>query len=382
MTKSALFRSFWMAGFESACHINRSGTRLDLICATQHDRHVDEDYAALLPWNIRAVREGMRWHLIDRGGTYDFSSLHPMLAAAERHGIDVLWNLCHYGWPDDVELMAPAFADRFARYCAAAARCVAEHTDRVPFYCPINELSFFAWAAGEVGYIHPFGRDDGHTVKRQLVRAAIAGIEAIWAVDPRARMIQVDPIIHVVPPRDRPDLAAAAADQRERQFHAWSMLSGALEPELGGHPKYLDIIGVNYYHANQWEHPDVRLRWEDTPRDPRWVPFSELLAEVYQRYGRPMFIAETSHFGSGRARWIAEITDEVIAARAAGVPVEGICLYPIIDRPDWDMTEAWHNSGLWDVRKVREGDGVRLERVLVEEYAEELRRCQSLVGAV
>jgi hypothetical protein len=49
-------------------------------------------------------------------------------------------------------------------------------------------------------------------------------------------MIQVDPIIHVVPPRDRPDLAAAAADQRERQFHAWSMLSGALEPELGGHP--------------------------------------------------------------------------------------------------------------------------------------------------
>src|SRR5215212_6223435 len=155
MTKSALFRSFWMAGFESACHINRSGTRLDLICATQHDCHVDEDYAALLPWNIRAVREAMRWHLIDRGGTYDFSSVEPMLAAAERHGIDVLWNLCHYGWPDDVELMAPAFVDRFTRYCAAAARCVAEHTDRVPFYCPINELSFFAWAAGEVGYIHP-----------------------------------------------------------------------------------------------------------------------------------------------------------------------------------------------------------------------------------
>jgi len=33
-----LFRSYWQAGFESACHINRAGARLDLLAATQHDR--------------------------------------------------------------------------------------------------------------------------------------------------------------------------------------------------------------------------------------------------------------------------------------------------------------------------------------------------------
>jgi beta-glucosidase/6-phospho-beta-glucosidase/beta-galactosidase len=380
MSGSGLFQSFWMAGFESACHINAAGTRLDLICTTQHDRQVDADYAALLPWNIRTVREGMRWHLIDRGGRYDFASAQPMLEAAERHGIEILWTLCHYGWPDDLELMSAAFVERFAGYCAAAARNVRERTDRVPFYCPINEISFFAWAAGEVAYIYPGYTGRGHEVKQQLVRAAIAGIEAIRVVEPGARILQIDPLIHVVPPADRPDLAGAAAAQRVQQFDALDMLAGIIDPQLGGDPCYLDILGVNYYHANQWEHPDMRLRWEDTPRDPRWVPLHRLLAEVHQRYSRPIFLAETSHFGSGRARWIAEVTDEVIQARLAGVPVEGICLYPIIDRPDWDDLDHWHKSGLWDLRPVRNGgEGVRLERVLSQDYAAEVRRCQARV---
>lgn len=43
--QNRIFSSFWMAGFESACHINGKGIRLDMIHATQHDRFVDEDYA-------------------------------------------------------------------------------------------------------------------------------------------------------------------------------------------------------------------------------------------------------------------------------------------------------------------------------------------------
>ena len=26
----------------------------------------------------------------------------------------------------------------------------------------------------------------------------------------------------------------------------------------------------------------------------------------------------------------------------------GVCIYPIIDRTDWDFTDTWHRSGLWD----------------------------------
>ncbi len=359
-----------MGGFESSCQINGGGIRLDLVAATQHDQLIDEDYGRLQEMGIATAREGMRWHLIDRGRRLDFSSVLPMVEAAERHGIQLLWNLCHYGWPGDVNLYTPGFVERFARYCGAAARFISDHTEAVPSYVPINEISFFAWAAGEVGYIYPHGHGRGHEVKKQLVRATIAGMEAIWEVDPRARMVQVDPLIHVVPPRGRPDLARAAADQRARQFEAWDMLAGGLDPALGGHPRYLDIIGVNFYHANQWEYPDQRLRWEDTPRDRRWVPLRYLLSEVYDRYDRPMILSETSHFGTGRGRWIREVADEVQHARAMGVPMEGICIYPIIDRPDWDDQDHWHHSGLWDLRRDAAN---RLQRVLCQEYAGELR---------
>ena len=374
---SRIFRSFWIAGFESACHVNRHGVRLDLVAATQHDLEIEADYRRVAELGFLTVREGMRWHLIDRGGHHDFGSVIPMLRAAQRAGIQVIWTLFHYGWPEDLELLSPEFVSRFARFCSAAARVVAAETAEPPLYIPVNEISYVAWAADEAGYIYPDGRGRGAAVKQQLVRAAIAAMGAIRDVDPRARFLHVDPVIHVVPPREQPELAGASAEHRAAQFHAWDMIGGRTCPELGGRPEYLDIIGANFYHANQFEYPDRRLRWEDAPRDPRWLPLRRLLGEVHRRYNRPMLIAETSHFGSGRGRWIREVADEVRAARAEGVPVEGLCVYPVIDRPDWDDPDHWHNSGLWDLRR-REDD--RLERVACEEYVEELRRARAALA--
>jgi beta-glucosidase/6-phospho-beta-glucosidase/beta-galactosidase len=369
----SLFDSFFIAGFESACHINRAGIRLNMLALTQHDIDVLDDYALLRDFNIRTVRDGTCWPLIERVGTFDFSSFLPMLDAAKQFEMQVIWNCFHYGYPDDLDIFSPTFINRFERYCRALAKFIHENTDRVPFYTPINEISFLAWAAGDVGYIHPVGVGRGNELKRQLIRAAIAGIEAIWSVDPRARIVQVEPVIHVVTPRDRPDLVEKTAAQRAGQFEAWDMMLGLREPELGGNPKYLDIMGLNYYHANQWEHPDIRLRWEDDPRDDRWLPLHQLIVEIYQRYQRPTFIGETSHFGSGRGKWLKETFEEVKLAMIHGVPMEGITIYPIIDRPDWDDLDHWHNSGLWDLIPDESGT---LHRVLNEEYAEVLRQLQ------
>jgi beta-glucosidase/6-phospho-beta-glucosidase/beta-galactosidase len=370
-----LFNSFWLAGFEASCHYTLAGERLDMLAAVQHDRRVVHDYALLRSMNIRSARDGVRWHLIERAGRYDFSSLAPMAEAARRQDIQVIWDLCHYGWPDDLDPYTPAFVDRFARFCKAVARFLADYTDAVPFYTPVNEISFLSWAVGKM--MHPNLKIDRHELKRNLVRATLAACDAIWEVDPRARITHVDPLVNVIPPRGRLDLTAAAHAQHMSQFEAWDMIAGRNAPELGGHPRYLDIIGINYYHSNQWEHPEGRLRWEDTPLDERWVPFYQLLNNMYQRYERPLYIAETSHFGAGRARWIKEIAEEVYQARAIGVPVEGICIYPILDRPDWEDPNHWHNSGLWDL--LPDGQGC-LQRVLNQEYAAQLNLSQRLLA--
>lgn len=350
-----------------------------MIAAVQHDDRAGEDYALLRTMGIRTARDAVRWHLIDRAGQYDFRSLAPMAEAAEHNGIQVIWNLCHYGWPNDIDIFTPAFVDRFARFSGAIARFFADRSDAVPFYTPVNEISFFAWAASRT-LMYPFAHRRDAELKCQLVRAAIAACEAIWDVDRRARIVYPEPTIRCVPPLGRPEFAKEAERQHLSQFEAWDMIAGRAYPELGGHPRYLDILGSNYYCSNQWEHPGgVRLRWDSTPRDERWWPLNRLLADIYNRYERPLFVAETGHYGIGRAQWLRDITAEVYQALLEGIPVKGVCLYPILDRHDWENPNHWHNSGLWDLWPDEKG---RFERVLNRDYAEQLASSRKLSAAI
>ncbi|RPH56927.1 beta-glucosidase, partial [bacterium] len=91
-------KSFWIAGFECSCHCRPDGRRLDLIAATGHDRFAAADYARARDVGMATVRDGIRWHLVERSpGRYDFSSLLPKVRAAREAGVQVLWDLCHYG---------------------------------------------------------------------------------------------------------------------------------------------------------------------------------------------------------------------------------------------------------------------------------------------
>ncbi len=149
-----LFDSFWMGGFESACQINTRGARLDMLAATQHDRFVREDYARVRSIGMRTVRDGVRWPCVEtRPGEYDWSTFLPMLHAARDAGVQVLWNLLHYGWPPDIDVMSDEFVQRFVRYCRAAAQLVKDETEQAPVYVPVNGISFHSWAVGHRGII-------------------------------------------------------------------------------------------------------------------------------------------------------------------------------------------------------------------------------------
>lgn len=342
-----------------------------MTAALQHDVYAAEDYRRLREIGIAVARDGIRWHLVDRGGELHWGSWLPMLEAAKREGVQVIWDLCHYGWPDDLDFFSAEFVERFAKFAREAARIQLEQTGEPGFFAPVNEISFFAWAATrELMFPYAYGR--GWEVKRQMVRAALAAIDAVRSADAGARFVFPEPLIHNVPPRWRPWNTEPARNQRESQFEAWDMIAGLRDADLGGRADCLDILGINFYAANQWEVPGGRkLHWDNGSNDPRWVPLHRLLEEVRDRYGRPMIIAETSHYGIGRADWLREIAREARAALDRGVPLEGVCLYPILDRFDWEDCTHWHNSGLWDMQ--RNGNG-HYRRVLNEEYAAELRK--------
>ncbi len=220
---SSPFHSFQMGGFECATHRRSDGFRLDVIAATGHDRHARHDYQLLQQAGIRTVRDALRWHRIEVGeGVYDWSSFLPMLNASITTNTQVIWDLCHWGVPDSVDLFSEVFPQRFAAYAQAAALVIQSRTSTKPLFCPVNEISFWSWIGGDIGAFGPHQRGRGPELKRQLVRASIAAIRAIRSVVPRARFLQAEPLIHILPqtPEEQADVDRHAGAQFEALRYA------------------------------------------------------------------------------------------------------------------------------------------------------------------
>ena len=160
---------------------------------------VDEDYARLRAVGISTVRESARWHLIDRAnGDCDFATCRANAASG-----------CASSNASDLDTLSLRMARRRRPAVVAVHGTVRtvlwkrraflrERGDESPIFIAINEISFLAWAAGETGWFYPYLTNRGAEVKRQLVRASIAGINAIRRVVPQARIVTSEPLIHVV----------------------------------------------------------------------------------------------------------------------------------------------------------------------------------------
>jgi beta-glucosidase/6-phospho-beta-glucosidase/beta-galactosidase len=135
-------------------------------------------------------------------------------------------------------------------------------------------------------------------------------------------------------------------------------------PELGGRPEYMDLAGFNYYYANQWEHCGGNICWknERNLRD-----FPGLLKSAADRYQKPVVITETGHFKEDRSLWMEKITEECMEAMDNGVDLRGICIYPVLDRPDWDHFN-YIACGIWGYDKNK-------NRFVEEDYLETVRSC-------
>jgi hypothetical protein len=213
------------------------------------------------------------------------------------------------------------------------------------------------------------GHDVGATSTLGSARTSFLGIA------PDARIVNVDSLCHVVTPFDQLDLQSEADEfNHGAVMQGWDMLAGRLLPELGGSPRHLDIIGINYYWTNQWELHRPGLPLDDC--DPRRLPLRQLVRAGWERYGAAgILITETSHVGDMRPVWLRELADECAALLVAGVPLRGVCLYPVLGMPEWHKRDEWTRMGLWDLLPA---DDV-LARVPHEPTLAALREAQSLL---
>lgn len=363
-----LFKTFFIGGYECADIVNNRGNRVHLLSQTQHDSRIDEDYRLLSAAGIDTVREGICWTTVEKKPhEFDFTEVKQRIEAAQRWGIQQLWDICHFGYPDGLMPGHPQFADRLAAACKAFTQLFRAHTDDPLIITPVNEISFMSWLGGEARGTVPFAIKSGFDIKYFLCRAAIKSIEAIKSVDPVAQIMMVEPLIRVHPQRGQ-KTCDAITGFNEAQFQAMDMVTGRMCPELGGRPEYMDLAGFNFYYNNQWEHCGPVLGWCTKKRR---TCFSELLKDAYERYRKPVVLSETGHFGEDRGKWIRRITADCIKAMNKGVDLRGICIYPVLDRPDWD-TGAYIPCGIW-------GYDARGERITHTHYLHCVQKCHAAI---
>jgi hypothetical protein len=216
--------------------------------------------------------------------------------------------------------------------------------------------------------MNPCAEHRGAELKAQLVRASMAAMDAIRHVDPQARFVHAEPLIHVISHPTRPAEQDEAEAYRRAQWEAWDMLSGRIHPALRGANRYLDVLGVNFYPDNEWY-----LHAGTIPcGHHHYRPLRHMLQEVFERYGQPIVVSETGAEGTARPAWLHYVTGEVLAAIQTGIPVLGVCLYPILDYAGWENERPCPVGLLGTASKT----GVR---PLYQPLADELRRQQHVV---
>lgn len=347
------FKSFVIAGFECTYAKAEKGKRFDLLAASKHDDYCRIDYRLIKEQGIETAREGFSWSQIDRGnGQYDFSRFLPMLQIAKEEGIEQLWDLNHFDFPDYLDPFTDDFATAYATYAKECVRQLRLFSDRQLFISPLNEPSFFAWMCDN-GLWAPYAKGRGPQFKRQLVKAAIAAMNAIWEVDSTVVFLHPDPYMYRTPMHKK-NLAENEFCEdfnANVRFESWDLLSGKLDPSLGGDPKYVQYIGINYYFYNQQmvgidEEKRYAFRSLSLTHKRR-LSLATIVAQLQDRYGAQVVLTETGSYRKRRVSWWTYILNEVQACLDAGIPILGVCSYPTLDIVK-GAGFIVPQSGLWD----------------------------------
>ena len=377
---------FFSTGIENSYPTISTGSRIDQMEKSGHYSRYGEDFALVKEMGITALRYGPAYYRTHTGPEkFDWSSADDPMSMLDEMRIEVIADLCHFGVPDWLGgFQDPAFPVHFADY----ARAFARRYPWVRYYTPVNEIFICASFSALRGYWNECLMSESAFVNalRNLCMAHELAVDAILAERPDAIIVQSESLEHFHP-------AGKGAQKRAERENAFKYLS--LDLTLGrelapGMAGFLNENGVSSNDLSffrekravgqRWlgmdYYPTCEHRVSSTGRTTtHWKGqgFFSLAAEYYRRYRIPLFHCETNRVSRLGVSWLEEQWSDILALRAAGIPVHGFTWYSLTDQIDWQHAlrverNDLHPVGLYDLNRRRRPVG-EVYRRLIAEYA-------------
>jgi beta-glucosidase/6-phospho-beta-glucosidase/beta-galactosidase len=357
--------------------------RVDEFAASGHELRRDQDLADVAGLGVRVWRYGYPWRLTERvPGVYDWSGWDEALAACERHGLEPVVDLCHFGLPDHLGGFCDTdWIEPFCRYVDAFLDRYSEPM----WFTPINEPGITALASGLLGAWNDrrASRGDYFLALANVVTANLEAIARIrgdrdgwWigaegfgayvgtgdenvqrAKESRA-LQQIVWDLHFgldLPSEvsDFHDLVSEGQQERLRQL--------AIGPQrvIAGHDFY--PVGVTTFGGK----PLIEYSIAD-----RVETYRVEAAAWFERYQVPFWVSETSNLGlpvDQQTEWLETLVTTLTRMIGEGLPVRGVCWYSRGDQYDWDsmLTEP-----VGTVTTVGLFDADRHPRAVAERFAQ------------
>jgi beta-glucosidase len=364
--------------------------------ATDHYHRMEEDVALMAQLNLSAYRFSLSWPRILPQGRGQVNSrgldfYDRLVDALLARGIQPLVTLYHWDLPvalqDQGGWLARQTAEAFADYAEVVARRLG---DRVGWWLTHNE----PWCSAYLGYalgIHAPGLHDPHlavTVGHHLLLSHGLAVPRLRAHLPESAQVGI--AIDFYPTYladERPEtrLAAQRADAFRNRWFLDPVFRGhypeGLFEQMGVAPPPmqegdlatiaapLDFLGVNYYSrllvrapkesqvaASNGGHPASYEAIEHIPGSAYtamgWEIFPEglttILTRLHREYGpRALVVTESGaafndelegdgqiHDGP-RIDYLRQHIHSVAQARAQGAPVQGYCVWSLLDNFEW-----------------------------------------------
>lgn len=374
MARDAGFPDFvWSIGEEGSDPIvMRQGERYrqDQFAASGHDRHLEEDLAAIADLGVEIVRYGTPWRFAEpEPGVYDWSGWDRALDACEAAGLEPIVEFLHFGLPDHAGgFIDRGWVDRFSEYVAA-------FLDRYPsprWFTPVNEPGITARLSARFGVWNDMvATAEGHAqALANVVQANLEAVELIRA-DRGGWWIGSEGFDIPVATHDSAEARARAEHQRALGWLVWDLHFG-IEP---GVPDYFDLVepaqldrirslaptdrlvaGLDIYPISIVPAGGERPDWSRTEL------INLATAEIerwHDRYDHPFWIAETSNLTlpvDQQIPWLDEFAQALGRLRSQGRPARGLCWYSRGDQFDWqtaliEPTGAVTEVGLFDAQR-------------------------------